>query len=128
RPGALLEAALRRGRRPALAEPDAPGPGSLGGARLGATVPDRAGTFGALLPRARPAAQEADRLGAADGPASTPLAARARDRAAGRQQLRRPGTPGGARPARAGLHHPPTARRGPVRAGPAAEARDGRAP
>src|SRR5689334_9222088 len=36
--------------------------------------------------------------------------------------------PGGAGPARAGLHHPPAARRGPVRAGPAAEARDGRAP
>src|SRR5690349_7228181 len=97
-------------------------------AGLGPAVPDRAGTFGALLPRARPAAQEADRLGAADGPPGTPLAARARGRAAGRRRLRRPRTPGGARPARAGLRHPPAARRGAVRAGPAAPARDGRAP
>src|SRR3954470_9541585 len=82
RPGALLEEAPRQGQRPAPAQPAAPGPDPLGGACLGLAVPDRAGSFGTLLPRARPAAQEADRLGAADGPASTPLAARARGRAA----------------------------------------------
>ena len=67
RPGPLLEGPLRQGQRPALAQPDAPGPDPLGGAHLGAAVPDRARTLGALLPRARQAAQEADRLGAADG-------------------------------------------------------------
>src|SRR3712207_4247117 len=36
---------------------------SLGGADLGAALPDRAGAVGAALPRARPAAQAADRLG-----------------------------------------------------------------
>src|SRR6185369_12327830 len=42
----------------------------------------------ALLRGARPAAQDADRLDPADRAASPPLAARARDRAARRQQLR----------------------------------------
>ena len=51
----------------------------------GAALPERAGTLRALLPRARQAAQEADRLGAADGAAGTPLAARTRARFAGRQ-------------------------------------------
>jgi hypothetical protein len=45
--------------------------------RLGAAVPDRARPLGALLPRARQAAQEADGLGAADGLAGAAMAARA---------------------------------------------------
>ena len=57
-------------------------------------------------------------------PAGTPLAARARDRAAGRQQLRRPGVPGDAGPAWPHRHHPPAAGRGAVRTGAAAPARD----
>src|SRR5215213_1225003 len=60
RPGSLLEGPLREGQWPALAEPDAPGPDPLGGAHLGAAVPDRAGTLGTSLPRARQTAQEAD--------------------------------------------------------------------
>ena len=36
RPGPLLEGPLRQGQRPALAQPDAPGPDPLGGAHLGA--------------------------------------------------------------------------------------------
>ena len=126
RSGALVRGSLRQGQRPALAQPDAAGPDPLGGAHLGAAVPDRPGALRALLPRARTAAQEADRLGAADGAAGPPLAARARAGAGGRQRLRRPGVPGGAVPPRRDLHHPPAARCGPLRAGPAAPARDGR--
>ena len=74
-------------------------PDPLGGAGLGLAVPDRAGALGAVLPRAREAAQEADRLGPADGAAGPPLAARARAGPGGRQRLRRPGVPGGACPA-----------------------------
>src|SRR3954465_12964928 len=84
------------------------------GPHLGLAVPHRPRPFGAVLPPARQAAREADRLGEADGAAGTAVAARARDRAAGRRQLRRPGLPGRARPAGAGLRHPPAAGRGPV--------------
>jgi hypothetical protein len=48
---------------PLMAQPDAFGPRSLDGADLGVAVPDRAGPFGALLPRARQAAQEASMMG-----------------------------------------------------------------
>jgi hypothetical protein len=81
---------------PSMAQPDASGSHPLGGTHMGAAVPHRARAFGTLLPRARQAAQEADRLGTADGAPGTPMAARARDRAAGRQQLRRLGIPGDA--------------------------------
>src|SRR4051794_379716 len=67
---------------PLMAEPDALGSDPLGRARLGVAVPDRARPLGALLPRARQAAQEADRLGAADGAAGTAMAGWARGRAA----------------------------------------------
>ena len=73
RPGALLEGPPRRGRRPEPAQPDAPGPGPPGGARPGAAVPHRARPLGAPRPRARQAAQEADRPGAAGGPPSAPV-------------------------------------------------------
>src|SRR4051794_27895027 len=53
------------------------------------------------------------------------MAAWARDRAAGRQQLRCSGFPGDTGPAAPDLHHAPAARRGPVRANTAAPARDG---
>ena len=113
---------------PLMAEPHAPGSAPLGGSSLGLAVPDRARTLGALLPRARPAAQKADRLGTADGRTSAAMVAWARGRAAGRQQLRRPGPSGGSRPPWAGLRHrPPTAGRGPVPAGAAAPAGNGRA-
>src|SRR3954454_19379669 len=112
---------------PLLAQPDAPGPGPVGRAHLGASVPHRAGTFGALLPRARQAAQKADGLGKADGPPGTSLAARARGRAAGRQQLRPSGVPGDAGSAWPPRHHAPAAGCGAVRAGAASPARDGRA-
>src|SRR3954468_21443707 len=115
RPGPVLEGSLREGQWPALAEPDAPGPGPVGRAHLGASVPHRAGTFGALLPRARQAAQEADGLGTADGAASAAMAAWARDCAAGRQQLRCIGFPGDTGPATPDLHHAPAAPRGLVR-------------
>src|SRR3954471_9622820 len=49
------------------------GPTSMGRAGLGAAVPDGARPLGAVLPRARAALQEADRLGAAVGPAGPPL-------------------------------------------------------
>jgi hypothetical protein len=52
----------------------------------------------------------------------------ARSCAGGRQQLRRPGLPGGSRRARAGLRHSLAAGRGAVRTGADAPARDGRAP
>ena len=84
--------------------------------------------FGALLPRARQAAQKADRLGTADGPPGTSLAARARDRAAGRQQLRCIGVPGDTGPAWPHWHYPPAAGCGAVRTGAAAAAWDDRAP
>ena len=103
-------------------------PDPVGRAHLGAAVPDRAGPLGALLPRARQAAQEADRLGAADGAAGPALAARARDRAGGRQQLCRLGVPGDAGSAWPHRHHPPAAGCGALRAGTAAPARDDRAP
>ena len=136
---ALGAARLRRridrgdGQRPALAQPEASGSNPLGGAHSGAPVPCRARTLGALLPQAWQAAQETDGrtdgLGAANGLTSTPLAARARDRAAGRQQLRRFGLPGDIGSARNHRHHPPAAGRGgAVRTGAAAQARDGRAP
>src|SRR4051812_42947598 len=53
------------------------------------------------------------------------MAAWARDRAAGRQQLRCIGFPGDTGPAGPDLHHAPAARRGLVRANTAAPARDG---
>src|SRR3954464_8583217 len=53
------------------------------------------------------------------------MAAWARDRAAGRQQLRCIGFPGDTGPAAPNLHHAPPARRGLVRANTAAPARDG---
>src|SRR3954447_23037502 len=64
----------------------------------GPALPDRAGPVRTLLPRAGAAAQDADRLGATGRLASPPLAARARDRAARRQQLRGSGPAGGADP------------------------------
>ena len=91
---------LRQGQRPALAQPDAAGADLLGRAGLGAAVPDRPRPLGAVLPRARAAAQEADRLGAAAGPAGPPLDAGPAPRAGGRQRLRRARVPG--RPAPAG--------------------------
>src|SRR5688572_7510679 len=128
RPGPLLEEPFRQGQRPPQAEHHALGPHSVGGTHLGAAVPHRARAVGTLLPRARPAAQKADRLGAADGTTGTALAARARDRAAGRQQLRRFGLPGDPGPAWPHRHHAPAAGRSPVRTRAAAQARDGRAP
>jgi hypothetical protein len=62
---------------PLMAQPDGSGPDPLGRAHLGAALPDRAGTLRALLPRARQAAQEADRLGAAGGLAGATVATRA---------------------------------------------------
>jgi hypothetical protein len=41
---------LREGQRSALAQPDAAGSHTLGGAGLGAPVPDRPGALGAVLP------------------------------------------------------------------------------
>ncbi|WP_206664495.1 transposase [Dankookia rubra] len=52
-----------QGQRPALAQPHAAGADLLGRAGLGTAVPDGSRPFGALLPRARAAPQEADRLG-----------------------------------------------------------------
>ena len=60
-----------------LVVPDAVGPHSLGQARVGLAVPDRAGALRALPPGARPAAQEADRPGAPDAPGGAALGARA---------------------------------------------------
>lgn len=63
RSGALLACAFCQGREPlargldprgiALDQPDAVGPGSLGGTGLGIAVPDSAGAFGAVCARAR---------------------------------------------------------------------------
>ncbi|CAA9525790.1 MAG: hypothetical protein AVDCRST_MAG13-3718, partial [uncultured Solirubrobacteraceae bacterium] len=126
RPRALVEGPLREGERPALAQPDAAGPHTLGGTGLGAAVPDRARTLGTPLPRARPAPQEADRLGAPTGPAGPALDAGAAACAGGRQRLRRPRTPGRPRPPRGDLRHPSPPRCRPLRAGAAAPARGGR--
>ena len=65
-----------------------------GGAHLGAAVPDGSRPFGAPLPTARAAAQEADGPGAAARVAGPPLAAQPQAGGRGRQQLRRPGTAG----------------------------------
>ena len=83
RPPSATDRLCRWPQRPALAQPHAAGPDSLGETHLGVAIPDRARSLGALLPRAWPAAQEADGLGAADGASGTPLAARPRDCAPG---------------------------------------------
>ena len=127
RPGPLQPRPLRQGQRPALAQPDAAGADPLGRAGLGAAVPDRPRPLGALLPRARPAAQEADRLGAAAGPAGPPLDAGPAAGAGGRQRLLRPRVPGRPGPAGGDLRHPPAPRCRPLRAGAAAPARHHRA-
>src|SRR3954454_4184949 len=98
RSGAVLTLFLRQDQRPALAEPDAAQPDALGRTGLGPALPDRAGPVRTLLPGAWAAAQDADRLGATGRLASPPLAARARDRAARRQQLRGSGPADGADP------------------------------
>ena len=104
-----------QGQRPALAQPDAAGPDPLGRAGLGTTLPDRARPLGALQPRAGPAAQEADGLGAAVGPAGPSLDAGANARARGRQQFCRSRTPRQLGPAGRDLRHPPAARRRALR-------------
>lgn len=50
--------------------------GPVGWADLGLAVPDRAGPLGAVPPGTRPSPQDATRVGAADDPATAPLAAR----------------------------------------------------
>ena len=75
----------------ALDLPDVAGPGPLGGTLLGLALSHRAGALGTLPPAARTPPQKAHRLGAADDPATAPLAAAAPPGAGGRQQLRRPG-------------------------------------
>ncbi len=84
---AVPASALRQGTWPALAQPDAVGAGSMGAAGAGPAAPDGAGPLGVLLPNARAAAQEADRLGTATRAASPPLAARPRIGRRGRQCL-----------------------------------------
>ena len=79
--------------------------------------------LGAVLPRARPAAQEAHRLGPAVGPAGPPLDAGAAGRAGDRQRLLRPRVPGRAAPPGGHLRHPPPPRCRPVPAGAATPAR-----
>ena len=67
------------------------GPGPLGGTLLGLALSHRAGALGTLPPAARTPPQKAHRLGAADDPATAPLAAAAPPGAGGRRQLRRTG-------------------------------------
>src|SRR3954451_8636089 len=122
RPGPLLEGALRQGQRPALAQPDAAGPDPLGRPGLGTALPDHARPLRAVQPPAWPAAQDADRLGAAVGPAGPPLDAGAGPRAGGGQQLRRPRAPRRPGPAGRDLRHPPAARRRALPPGAAAPA------
>ena len=69
---------------------DVAGPGPLGGTLLGLALPHRAGALGTLPPAARTPPQKAHRLGAADDPATAPLAAPPPPGAGGRQRLRRP--------------------------------------
>ena len=114
RPRAFQPPPLREGQRLALARPDAPGPDPLGGAGMGTAVPDRPCSLGALLPRAQAAAQETHRLGAPTGTPGSPLAARARAGAGRRQQLRRPGILGRARPPWRGVRHAAAAGRRPL--------------
>ena len=80
-----------QGQWPALDFPDVTGPDPLGGTLLGLALSHCAGALGTLPPAARTPPQEAHRLGAADDPATAPLAAPPPPGAGGRQQLRRPG-------------------------------------
>src|SRR5436190_1998617 len=74
-PSALVPGPLREGERLALDWPDAPGAQPLGGARLGAPVPHRAGPLGALCPGPGAAPQDPDRLGAPAAPRRAALVA-----------------------------------------------------
>ena len=118
---------FRQDQRVALAEPDALGADPLGRTGVGVAVPDRARALGALLFGVRAAAQDTHGLGAADGVAGPPLAARAGVGADRRQHLCGPGTPGGAGPPRRHLYHTPAPRCCPLRPSPASHARDPRA-
>ena len=89
--GALQPVSGGQGQRPALDLPDVAGPGPLGGTLLGLALSHCAGALGTLPPAARTPPQKAHRLGAADDPATAPLAAAAPPGAGGRQQLRRAG-------------------------------------
>src|SRR3954447_18432906 len=99
RPGALQPRLLRQDQRTALGVPDAAGRGLVGGAVLGAAVPERTRSFPALPRHLGAAPQEHRGLGTPDGPSALCLAARApQDRPHG-HCLRWPAT--ARRPARA---------------------------
>src|SRR4051794_4238258 len=74
--GAVVEEARCQVLRPTVDHPDDPGTGALQPAGLGAASADRLELARGRRPPSRP--QDVNRLGAADGPASPPLAARAR--------------------------------------------------
>src|SRR6185312_1398429 len=120
----LLARAFCQSQRPALDQPDAVGPDPLGGAGLGVALSDGAGALGALCSRTRTAAQDPDRLGPTDGPASPPLDGTARAGAGCRQQLCRSGAAGRLGPARGDLHHPAAPGCGFIQTGAAAPSRN----